>query len=198
MKVINLLGRDFHSACEGLALRVLEEFRPDVVIGVLTGGGAVGRELLPIFESLCGCRYSEVKLQRGGTRAKEVLKIRSILKSVPECILNLMRILEVEFMELKAKCIRPDRFGTLSLDEDTRRILRMKGRQVLLVDDSIDTGWTLKIIKDHLEANFPGNEIKIAVITTTHRQPVVKADFQLYKRTLIRFPWAYDAKGCDR
>jgi len=198
MKVINLLGQDFHLACERLASTVLERFDPDIVIGVLTGGGRVGREALPAFQSRCSCRYGEVRLQRGGTRIKKALRINTILRPLPECILNLMRMLEVTLLELKAKFIKPDRNGQLSLDEEIRRMLKAEGKRVLLLDDTIDTGWTLKIVKDYLEANFPGNEIKTAVITTTHRHPVIKADFQLYNRTLIRFPWAYDAKSGDR
>jgi len=198
MKVVNLLGRDFQLACGRLASKVLEEFRPDIVIGVLTGGGAVGREALPTFESCRECRYCEVRLQRGGTRTKEALKINTILRPLPEWLLNFMRILEAEFLELKAKFVRPDRSGRLALDDDIRLLLQARGRRVLIMDDTIDTGWTLKTVRDYLETNFPGNEVRIAVITTAHRHSVVKADFQLYTRTLVRFPWAYDAKGGNR
>jgi len=197
MKVINLLNQDFHLACERLALKVLECFCPDIIIGVLTGGGMVGREAMPTFESRCGCRYGEVKLQRGGTRIKEALKINRILRLLPEGMLNFMRVLEAEFLEFKANFTKPDRSGRLSIDEEIRCMLKTKGKRVLIIDDTMDTGWTLKIIKDWLEANFPGNEIKIAVISTTHRHSVAKADFQLYDRTLIRFPWAHDAKSGD-
>ena len=39
-----------------------------------------------------------------------------------------------------------------------------------------------------------GHDIKIAVVTSTNRHPVMEADFFLYNRVLIRFPWASDVK----
>lgn len=112
-------------------------------------------------------------------------------------IIYIMRIVEVELLELKAKVTKPHRYGTISLDSEIQQILSEKGKRILIIDDCIDTGWTLKLIKEYLENNFPDNEIKIAVFTTAHRRPIIKADFQLYNRTLIRFPWAYDAKSCN-
>lgn len=197
MKVINLLGQDFHLACENFSSKIKESFTPDIIIGVLTGGGIIGREMFPAFQNNPNCRYIEVKLQRGSTKAKEVSKIKMILKHLPEWILNIMRIVEVELLELKAKVTKPHRYGTISLDSEIQQILSEKGKRILIIDDCIDTGWTLKLIKEYLENNFPDNEIKIAVFTTAHRKPIIKADFQLYNRTLIRFPWAYDAKSCN-
>lgn len=197
MKVINLLGQDFHLACENLSFKIKENFVPNVIIGVLTGGGIIGREIFSTFENIPNCHYTEVKLQRGTTKVKEVSNAKKILKHLPEWILNIMRIIEVELLELKAKFIKPHRYGTISLDDDIQQILLKKGKRILIIDDCIDTGWTLKLIKEYIEMHFPGNEIKIAVFTTAHRKPVIRADFQLYNRTLIRFPWAYDTKSSN-
>ncbi len=195
MEVINLLGQDFNLACEAFTLKIMETFAPDIVIGVLTGGGVIGREMMSTFHKKSDCYYVEVKLQRGSTKAKEASNVKALLKRLPEWMLNTLRIMEVELLEIKAKFVKPHRYGILSLEDDIKKKLVSKGKRVLIVDDCIDTGWTLKIIRDYLEKTYPGNEYKIAVFTTAHRHPVMKADFQLYNRTLIRFPWAYDAKS---
>ena len=183
MKVINLFGHDFDYACNLLAQKVSELYNADLVIAVLTGGGYIGRVMMK--NSCMKAIYTEVKLQRGSTKAKEVSHLKAVLQFLPEC---------VELLELKAKFVKPNRYGTLSFPEDIASILQEGNRKILLVDDCIDTGYTLKLIKEFIEKHYPGNEIKIAVVTTAHRHPVIKADFQLYKRVLIRFPWAYDAK----
>lgn len=195
MRVINLLGHDFNRACQSLSFKIKETYHPDIVIGILTGGGYIGREICKYLDNLDdGVIYTEVKLQRGSTKAKEVSHLKNILRLLPQKVLDFLRILEVEFLEIKAKIVKPNRYGTIILPENIIFQLAQGKRKILLVDDCIDTGYTLKIIKEYIENKYPNNIIKIAVITTAHRYPVINADFQLYKKVLIRFPWAYDTK----
>lgn len=195
MKVINLLGHDFNRACQSLALKVGETYHPDILIGILTGGGYIGREMYKFLRDFNDeVTYTEIKLQRGSTKAKEASHLKSILNLLPQKVLDFLRMLEVEFLEIKAKIVKPNRYGTIAFPENIILQLSQGERKILLVDDCIDTGYTLKIIKEYIENKYPNNIIKIAVVTTAHRHPVINADFQLYKRVLIRFPWAYDTK----
>jgi len=173
-----------------------QDYIPDIIIGVLTGGGYVGRKVFKEFEAFNQpIFYKEIKLQRKSTKAKSDSKVRKIFKILPYSVLNIMRILEMELLELKAKFVKPSRCGTIDLDEETIALLKHGGMKVLLVDDAIDTGMTLKIVKNFLVNQFnETNDIKIAVVTSTNRHPVMEADFFLYNRVLIRFPWASDVK----
>ena len=192
MKVITLLGSDFSESCFLLSQKVSETYSPNLIIGILTGGGYVGREMMKSFNN--DVAYTKMKLQRGSKKAKEATNIKMLLKSLPEFILNFLRVVEVEFLELKAKFVKPNRYGVIKFSDDVVQLLQKKRQKILLVDDCIDTGYPLKIIKEYIENYYPDNEIKIAVVTTAHRHPVIEADYQLYKRVLIRFPWAYDTK----
>lgn len=198
LKVKNVLGTDFDLCCEELGKQIKNQgFSPNLIIGVLTGGGYVGHNLYNYFrKDNPHLLYKETKLQRGSTKLKSKSNIKIILKQLPYTILNIIRILEVEILELKAKFITPSRYGTLKLDSETIKFLKEGNKNVLIVDDCIDTGMTLKIIKDYISKEFnESNNIKLAVITTAHRHPIITADFSLYNRVLIRFPWAYDTKS---
>ena len=193
LTVKNVLGEDFDLCCKRLCSNIREQdYIPDIIIGVLTGGGYVGRKVFKEFEAFNQpIFYKEIKLQRKSTKAKSDSKVRKIFKILPYSVLNIMRILEMELLELKAK----SRCGTIDLDEETIALLKHGGMKVLLVDDAIDTGMTLKIVKNFLVNQFnETNDIKIAVVTSTNRHPVMEADFFLYNRVLIRFPWASDVK----
>ena len=183
-------------AVKGCARIREQDYIPDIIIGVLTGGGYVGRKVFKEFEAFNQpIFYKEIKLQRKSTKAKSDSKVRKIFKILPYSVLNIMRILEMELLELKAKFVKPSRCGTIDLDEETIALLKHGGMKVLLVDDAIDTGMTLKIVKNFLVNQFnETNDIKIAVVTSTNRHPVMEADFFLYNRVLIRFPWASDVK----
>ncbi len=198
MKVLTFLGKDFDNLCKQLANEVLiKNFSPDIVIGILTGGGIIGRKSFEEFEAKINDHniyYTELKLQRPSTVTKAQKKANSILTKFPTWLLNILRNLEVYYYELKACFFKPKREGTLIISPQIEELLNSGGKKVLVIDDCIDTGYTLKIIKDYLQSNFPGNDFRIAVATVSHHHPVILPEYQLYNRVLLRFPWANDVK----
>lgn len=71
MRVKTLLDNDFIESCHGLGLSVSKSFQPDIVIGVLTGGGYVGREVSKFIKSSKDHIYTEVQVQRKDTKKKK-------------------------------------------------------------------------------------------------------------------------------
>ncbi len=70
-----------------------------------------------------------------------------------------------------------------------------RARKILVVDDAVDSGYTLSHVLEAVKAVLPaGAEVRSAVITVTTDDPLVMPDFYLYNdKTLVRFPWAMDA-----
>ena len=69
MKVKTLYTEEFNKECTALGHEIFAQFHPDVIIGVLTGGGFVGRQVAKVSPSKP--IYTEIKIQRGGTSKKE-------------------------------------------------------------------------------------------------------------------------------
>ena len=184
MKVVSLLGSAFAESCRLLAQKISKDYNPDLVIGVLTGGGYVGKE---VFSSLPHTKkrlYIETRIQRTNTKTKEKSIIRQIFKYSPIFLLDWMRMLEAVILEQKAKRKNPKREGVISFPQD-----------VLLIDDAIDSGATLHLLKEYLEKHYANIVVKIAVITVTTPNPIVDADYFLFHdRVLVRFPWSNDVK----
>lgn len=195
MKVINLLGADFESACHHLASKVLETYQPDLVVGVLTGGGYVGREMMKALPESLDRKYTEIKIQRLSTKKKEKGLLKVIIKYSPTFLLNWMRMLESVVLERKAKKDNPKRTGTIIIPEEIDEFLKESPKKILLVDDAIDSGATLNLLKEHLGIYYKDAAIKLAVITVTTPHPITDADYYLYHdRVLVRFPWSNDVK----
>lgn len=198
MEVKTFLGYKFDALCKRLADEVLSKnFTPDVVIGILTGGGVIGRLSYKEFQAMNPNHkvvYTEIKLQRPSTKTKSSKHANSILPKLPKWLLNVLRVAEVYYYEVKARFVKPRREGTLQVEENVAIQLKSGGKKVLIIDDCIDTGYTLKIIKDYLLYNYPGNDFRVAVATVSHHFPVVLPEYQLYNRVLLRFPWANDVK----
>ena len=194
MKVKTLYTEDFNKECLLLGHDIFADYDPDVIIGVLNGGGYVGRQIVQVSPK--ETTYVEVKIQRDGTTKKEKGLIHSILQSLPYSVLNILRILESIVLEYKSKKNNTKRKGTIKLPDNVVSFLSDgENKKVLLVDDAIDSGATLLLIKQYLMSKFENIDVKIAVITITTKQPLVVADYyRYYNRTLIRFPWSNDIK----
>ena len=194
MKVKTLYTEDFNKECLLLGHDIFADYDPDVIIGVLNGGGYVGRQIVQVSPK--ETTYVEVKIQRDGTTKKEKCLIHRILQSLPYGVLNILRILESIVLEYKSKKNNTKRKGTIKLPDNVVSFLSDgENKKVLLVDDAIDSGATLLLIKQYLMSKFENIDVKIAVITITTKQPLVVADYYRYhNRTLIRFPWSNDIK----
>lgn len=197
MKVKTISGKDFTEICREFATRISVNYHPNLIIGVLNGGGYVGREIYGVLKQINDCAYTELKIQRFNTQRKESFFAKAIIKKLPYFFLNFLRMLESFVLEMKAKTHNPRRDGKIIFCADILKLLESDDKKkILLVDDAIDTGCTLNLIKEYLEKHFKNIEIKIAVITMTMPHPIVKADFYLFNnRTLIRFPWSNDFKN---
>lgn len=197
MKVTTLINEDFLNTCLELSKKISSDFQPDLIIGVLTGGGYVGKEIYNYLKSIQNQKicYIEIKVQRKGTSKKGKGFFKLILKYSPIFLLNWMRIIESIILERKSKKKNPKREGKIILPSTIDSFLRQGNRNILLVDDAIDSGATLNLIKEHIHKNYPNSNIKIAVITVTTKTPIINADYYIYNnRTLIRFPWSNDIK----
>ena len=84
--------KTFNTECTALGHEIFAQFHPDVIIGVLTGGGFVGRQVAKVSPSKP--IYTEIKIQRGGTSKKEKGLLHKILQCLPYSVLNVLRMLE--------------------------------------------------------------------------------------------------------
>jgi len=172
------------------------EWRPDVVLAIKTGGVYVAK---PLFEKMYKAnetlKYIEVGLSRPSTQKKKKYKVSKILKRLPYWLLNILRKVEVSVFEYKkAKVYNPSKELHVKIDTEVIDTL-LRCKNLLLVDDAVDTGSTLLAMKNVIEKEYKGISIKTAVLTSTHKHAYIEVDYKLYSRTLLRCPWAEDYKN---
>ena len=188
MKVIDFTTTDIEKACETLISQFDCQF--DLVVGIAEGG----RLMAEIISQKLELPLLLVIRQRKLTQYKS--KSKNILKYIPKKILNLIRIIENRYCEfllkIKKQAEQPDEIKILSNELSFFENPQIKN--ILLVDDAIDSGSTVRNVEKFLQTKNNGWNIKIAVITQSFKQPVRKADYQLYNRVLVRFPWSNDFK----
>lgn len=196
MKVVTLKQNDFEQACFRLAKEVAIEYSPDVIVGILTGGGYLGRIIHDVLNVDGTVSYVEVEAHRPGHKARGNGVVKSVFAMLPRCILDLARMAESRILEWRNRSREPEsRTVTVDVPAPVREKLAGGGCRILVVDDAIDSGVTMASVVECILKQYPGNEMKTAVITVTTASPVVEADYSLYRdRVLVRFPWSNDMK----
>ena len=186
MKVIDFTNADIEKACETLISQF--DCRFDLVAGIAEGGRLIAETIaqklnLPVLL---------VIRQRSLTQHKN--KTKNIFKYIPKKTLNFVRIAENRCLEFLSKIRKneekSDKINIIS--DDLSFFKNPQIKNILLVDDAIDSGATVKNVEKFLQTKNKNWNIKVAVITQTFKRPMRKADYQIYNKILIRFPWSND------
>ena len=196
MRVVTLTPEKLIEKSKDLAKYIIESrWSPDLVIGIKTGGLYVAEILLEeLHVNGIESEYQVISLSRPSTHRKKAFKVDKFLKKLPYFVLDILRNLEVYIIEQnKDNMYDPKKEKDIPQSENLLQQIKIS-KKILLVDDAIDTGSTVLAIKNYIYNINPATEVKIAVLTTTHKNPYIKADFSLYNRVLLRCPWAEDYK----
>ena len=147
---------------------------------------SAGRLLGHLLQFRLGGNISGIRVERPTNMFKEMFV--PLIPYIPERWRSELRKAELKGHQNWSK-------RNIKLVED----LPQKDKHLLIVDDALDTGYTMRAVLDLLYANgFKRNLISIAVINTTLQTSVVKPDFLCFNTRIICFPWSRDSKERGR
>lgn len=161
--------RRLESLCAGV--------RPDLIVGIASGGVGVARWLFP------SAAHGVI-----GTPGLSRLKGRWFSR-LPVSVLDALRVVELRLRRRKPKSALPE-------VSDELKEMAGKARCILVVDDAVDSGATLQAAMAAMKAAAPDARVLSAVLTSTGSNPLARPDFCCFPEgTILRFPWSVDAKG---
>lgn len=190
MKVIDLISKDFDEKAVFFKNKILSEFSPDVVIGIATGGAYLVSKM-----DFSGIPIMEVKKQRGLTKVKNKFFLKWLLSILPTSVNKLLRVIELMINEFI--------FNIRGVKRNDQGVDLIKGdfgilkdaKKILIIDDAIDSGSTFIECIDYIKPYLSDDcELKTAVINVTFKKPAFTPDYNLYERTIVRYPWANDVR----
>lgn len=180
------------------ALRLLgivaTEFQPDILIGIRSGGYRLA-EAIAEQRPAGAMSLVSVTRRRPSTKFKNQKKLKQVLGIVPKPVKDALRRLEHRYqMAVTSRQVEP-----MVPDPEEDRALRAAvaafggSCRILVVDDAVDSGATLFAVLRYVrEAVSPAADVRSAVITVTHSDPIVEPDYTLYRQVLCRFYWSAD------
>jgi hypoxanthine phosphoribosyltransferase len=157
--------------------------------------GAVGEVL--IDESTLQTRIAELGEELSNDYAGKDLLLVGVLKGAVFFMADLMRSLtvpcEVDFMAISSYGAETDSSGVVRILKDLD--IPLQGRDVLIVEDIIDSGLTLSYLMRNLRARDPASLEVCALLTKPGRReievPVKYVGFEIPNRFVIGYGLDY-------
>lgn len=193
--VLTLNEGDFSDACAQLASEIEASGSFDLVIGIITGGAVVRKEMVS-RNAFASAVHIDLKCQRAGTVVKKKFPLKAVFKFFPRRVLDALRVTEHLLREkrhtkvMKAGIVEHKRIDVAAVD-----IRQISGaKNILIVDDAVDSGRSMRAAVDFVKSINSSASISTACIVKTFNQPLIAVDYTLFSGLLVRFPWSEDAK----
>lgn len=181
MNYLELSIKNVEEKCNELYKIVRENYDYDLVIFIARGSYAIGKNMA----DLNNVPLLEVFATRKGGVLKKIIK--PLLKFVPKKIL-----IKLRNKEMSSNYHEKNDERNVSFDKSKYLNFRNK-KKILLVDDSIDSGNSIKLVKSAIEEYFYNADVRVAVFNKMSKSNI-KADYSLYENVMICGPWSSDSK----
>lgn len=186
MKSVELSLESSKEASQILAQKINEKYQYDLVIFIAKGSYTIGKELADYNNT----KLIEIKATRKGNFLKE--KLKKVLNVLPSQIKDTLRDIEINSnihgKISERKIIYDEKIWKQFID----------CKKIILVDDSVDTGNSMKQCKEEVSRFFKCSEVKIAALNVFSKsEDIVKTDYYLYKNIILKGPWSNDSKEND-
>lgn len=184
MACIELSIKNLDEKSKLLAEKISKEFTPDIVIYVARGSYLIGRTVSEYFK----VPLIAVGAERKGNSVKEYLA--PVLSMLPRFICDLLRKVELK-SNVHAKSVERE----IKFLDDVNSIDKSVVEKILIIDDSIDTGNSMRCVVELVRKEFASAELKIAVLNVMEQsKDVIQADYYCYRNAMLRTPMSKDSR----
>ncbi|MFC0296528.1 phosphoribosyltransferase [Geobacillus jurassicus] len=182
MRYLELSIKDTEEASKQLAQKISQDFKPDVVVFIAKGSYIIGDVISKYFE----VPLIEIHAVREGNKLKNL--VSPVLKLIPKSVKNYLRKKELQ--------------SGVHNKNSERRVYLEKGKDklqdaenILVVDDSVDTGHTAKQVCEYIIRNFGEKTMRFASLNVfAESERIFRVHYSLYKNCIMIGPWSKDSE----
>lgn len=163
------------SDCEDWAKEIGETYQVDLIIFIAKSGFLFAKPMAEYFN----CAMVDILVSRPASKTKD--KLKWIIKFIPDTIL--FTILK---MPLMYKFNNRNKERNIKVSERFEKEKQRAHKKILIVDDSVDTGWTLQYVYKIVKESFPEAIIKTAAYAVIdYSKDKVSVDYYKYRNTIV-------------
>lgn len=187
MNFLELSIENLKNECKLWTKDIKKNFNPDLIIYVAKAGYLIGKEMSNEFN----VPLVAINAERKGNNLKNYFQ--PILKFIP----NKLRYLIIK-LELKSNIHKKSSERNIYFKSNLDELNCEKNVNLLIVDDSVDTGHSINAVKKVVQEKFKNANIKIAALNVWDKsEEIIKVDYSLYRNTIIKAPMSKDSKEYD-
>lgn len=188
MDYLELSIEKLNNDCQKWALEIQKDYKADLIIYIAKGGYLIGKS----FENVFNVPLIGIKTERRGNKVKDFFM--PLIVKLPTLICNILREIELK-TNIHNKC----KNRKVVIDYDSiNKINKKEIDKILIVDDSVDTGYSMKFVCDEIKKIFVNSKVKLAAINIwSDSEKVINIDYFMYKDVIIRTPMSKDSKEYD-
>lgn len=185
MKYIELSIEELVRECRNWIKDIEKSYCPDMVIYVAKAGYLIGQAFV---HELGSVPLVAIGAERRGNGLKS--KLHKYLAIIPFRLRNILI-----FIELKTNIHKAKKERNVDFISDVTPYINSGIKRILLVDDSVDTGYSIKQVKDKVAEVFPNSEIRTASLNVWDKsKEIVQVEYALYHNVIIKAPMSKDSK----
>ncbi len=182
MDCIELRYDDLNIKCQDWAIKIQSTYTPDLIIFVARAGFPIAIAMNSVFKAEIGV----VSAERKGNKIKRLLS--PFFRIIPFKLRNILIK-----NELKSGIHSKNIERNVKIISDLTKFVD-RNCNVLVIDDSIDTGYSIKQVKNEIE-KILHYSVKIAGLNVWDKsKDVIEVDYCLYQNTIIKAPMSKDSK----
>ncbi|MCA1065338.1 phosphoribosyltransferase [Rossellomorea sp. AcN35-11] len=160
---------------------VEQDFKPDVVVFISKGAFIIGETISNYYD----VPLVEIFAVREGNKLKDLLS--PIFRFIPKGLKNFLRKKELQSGYHKKNVNRK-----VSLENGFD--LLNKAKNILIVDDSVDTGYTAKQVSNYIYTTFKTSPTFASLNYFSESKEVYRVDYYNYENYVMNGPWSKDSK----
>lgn len=184
MKYTELSLKELREVSIAEAKKIMHEYPVDLLIYVAKAGLPIALYMNEVFMAdLLG-----IGAQRKGNSLKS--KIGPLVAYCPRFVRDMLITIE-----LKTKVHKRNAERNIEFHSSINDLNVQKYKNILIVDDSVDTGNSMKLVFDEVKERFPEAVIKTYSLNVwDDSKNVFETDYCSYENTIIRAPMSKDSK----
>lgn len=182
MEFIELSVKDLEKENKKLYKKIDKEYKYDLVVFIASGSYLIGKDLAKFND----VPLIEVRATRDGGKLKKF--VSPILKIIPSKMKLFLRK-----KELNSNYHKNNSDRRISFDESIWKKYK-KCKKILLVDDSVDTGHSMKFAKKAVQEYYSNSQVVTAAYNIFDAaKEIIDIDYKLYENAILKGPWSNDS-----
>lgn len=163
------------SECEEWAKEIGKVYQPDLIVFIAKSGFLFAKPMAEYFD----CAMVDILVSRPASKTKD--KLKKVIGFIPDrVLLNILKMpLMYKFNDRKKE-------RKIRISERYENEKQKNHEKILIVDDSVDTGWTMRCVHRIVKESFPDAIIKTAAYAVIdYSKDRVNVNYYRYRNTIV-------------